>query len=90
MMLTEAELAQMTETVVEKLTNEELESLGADLGHRVSVVDAVMDMDGHEGKLSCECGWKTGIMYSCWFAGRVQAHLEQVVAERFDVDGGER
>lgn len=88
-MLTDSELLQMTEVVRDRLENEELESLGADLGHRVKVAESVSDNDGREGRLACECGWESKWMKAPWFAQHVQAHLEEVVAQRFDVDGNE-
>jgi hypothetical protein len=88
-MLTEAELAQMTLEVRGDLDNEELEALGASLGHYVSWTTTAFECDNHQGDLSCECGWKKSVRAN-WSQQAVQEHLEEIVGQRFDANGEER
>lgn len=90
-MLTAAELAQATMPEVrEQLDSEELVNLGLSLGHYVVTETTEYACDSHEGYLRCECGWQSKIMKACWWRGRVQEHLEEVVARLYDVDGNEQ
>lgn len=89
-MLTEAELVQMTAPETRgALLPEELEALGRDLGHYVRPHTTEYACDSHEGYLVCECGWRSRDVKACWWRELVQAHLEEIVHERFDADGNE-